>query len=82
MQITYPITHYLNTYIARFAPLNWTEGCAELVNRQKLRGNSDTNTTQIHLMGLMPEPVPRRSVVKPSGHVSSQEGHNIHPLEG
>ena len=82
MKIKYPITRYLNTYIARFAPLNWTEGCAALLNRQKLRGNNDTKTTQTHLMGSMPEAVPRRSVVKPSGHVSSQEGHNIHPLEG
>ena len=78
MKITYPITRYLNTYIARFAPLHRMEGCAALLKRQKLRGNSDTNSS----MGLMPEPVPRRSVVRPSGHVSSLEGHNIHPLVG
>ena len=82
MKIKYPITRYLNTYIAQFAPLNWMEGCAELLSRQKLRVNSDTYTTQTHLTGLMQEPVPRRSVVKSSGHASSQEGHNIHPLEG
>ena len=78
MKITYPITRYLNTYIARFQPLHRMEGCVASLKRQKLRGNSDTNSPT----GLMLELVPRRSVVKPLGHVSSQEGHNIHPLEG
>ena len=34
MKITYPITRYLNTYIARFAPLTWMAGGAVTISRE------------------------------------------------
>ena len=34
MKITYPITRYLNTYIARFAPFTWMAGCAVTISRE------------------------------------------------
>ena len=34
MKITYPITRYLNTYIARVAPFTWMAGCAGTVSRE------------------------------------------------
>ena len=68
-------------YIARFVSLMRMEGCA-IKLMQELRGNRDTNTIQTHHWGLMHKPRPRRSIARPSGHVSSQEGHDNHPLEG
>ena len=77
MKITYPISTLPEHLHSTIRTIGWMEGCAALLKRQKLIGNSDTNTP----MGLMPEPRPR-SIARLSGHVSSQEGHNIHPLEG
>ena len=57
------------------------EGCATKQN-EELRGNRDTNTIQTHHRGLKHKPRPRRSIAGPSGQVSSQEGHNKHPVEG
>ena len=45
-------------------------------------GNRGTKTTQSHLWGLMPEPVPRRSVEDCQVQCPSQEGLNIRPGEG
>ena len=82
MKITYPITRYLNTYIARFQPLHRMEGCAAQLKRQKLRGNRDTKTIQTHPWVVMPEPAPRRSVEDREVQCPSQEGSNIRPGEG
>ena len=58
------------------------EGCATKQN-EELRGNRDTNTIHTHHhRGLKHKPRPRRSIAGPSGQVSSQEGHNKHPVEG
>ena len=82
MKITYPIStlpENLHSTISTIA-LDGGMGCiikeAEANREQGHKHNTNSPT------GLMPERRPRRSIVRPSGHVSSQEGHNIHPLEG
>ena len=82
MKITYPITRYLNTYIARFAPLPWMAGCAVTQTGSSITRNRDTKTTQSQPWVIMPEPGPRRSVEDRKVQCPSQEGPNIRPGEG
>ena len=78
MKITYPLVPYPHTYIARFAPFTKDEGMChktKVIAKREQRDKHNTNTPQ----GLKHQPRPRRSIVGPSGQVSSQEGQNKHP---
>ena len=78
MKITYPLVPYPHTYIARFAPFTKDGGMCQktrLIAKREQRHKHNTNTPQ----GLKHQPRPRRSIVGPSGQVSSQEGQNKHP---
>ena len=71
MKITYPLVPYPHTYIARFAPFTKDGGMChktKVIAKREQRHKHNTNTQQ----GLKHQPRPRRSIVGPSGQVSSQ----------
>ena len=78
MKITYPLVPYPHTYIARFAPFTKDGGMCHKILRAKREQRHIDNTT--HLRGTKHMSSPRRSIAGPSGQVSSQEGHNNHPV--
>ena len=50
MKITYPITRYLNTYMARFVPFTWMAGCAVAISKEehnREQGHKDNTNTSM-----------------------------------
>ena len=82
LKITYPIIRLPEHLQSTIPNIHMDGGCAVIVKGRSITGNGDTKTTQTHLWGLMPEPVPRRSVEDHQVMCQSQEGHNIRPDEG
>ena len=79
MKTTYPLVPYSHN-IARFAPFTKDGGMCHKILRAKREQRHIDNTT--HLRGTKHMSSPRRIIAGPSGQVSSQEGHNNHPVEG
>ena len=78
MKITYSLVPCPHTYIARFAPFTKDGGVChktKVIAKREQRHKHNTNTPQ----WLKHQPRRRRSIVGPSGQVSSQECQNMHP---
>ena len=81
MKITYPLSTLPEHIHSTICTINQDGGMCYKTNvraKREQRHKHNTNSPK----GLMHKPRPRRSIARPSGQVSSQEGHNNPPVEG